>query len=384
MFGVKEAKTSMKETICSAIDCRQVINFYYRAGIRSVEPFCLGVIMPGDNELLLCYQVSGYSEFGGVVGWKLFRFSEIYNLEITSEHFTGIRPGYNPDDLFMTTIYCHVSTNMYDDIEPKKSQEPFTQPSDVSMIKLGTNTDADVEPKKSRKLFTSSYIRMIKLARKLNHNKKISGDIYFHPTERRIVVKSIDLSLPNPFCEVNRRPGARSSEKNRQYWEERWIEAYLINQAKNNDWKLKLQKNEYRFLLSQLKFRRDISKGERQGKILDLLLYNDEKQYLLVLELKSQANASVLNTAKSELGDYVTKLKEVIKTGDIAEAFGLKKEIKGIFVYLVWPKTDAEYNLGKYGLIEFDSIENPWERYKESGEDLEIRLTSEKGAFNLL
>ncbi len=43
------------------------------------------------------------------VGWKLYRASEISELEITGEPFSGDRPGYEPDNVEMTTIYCCVS-----------------------------------------------------------------------------------------------------------------------------------------------------------------------------------------------------------------------------------------------------------------------------------
>ncbi|MFC1914212.1 hypothetical protein ACFLXF_02950 [Chloroflexota bacterium] len=404
-------KTNIRSKVCSAIKSRQIIEFYYHGVDLWVEPFCLGIVQSdkADNEDLLCYQVGSYGELAEAVGWKLYRASEMKSLRTTDRVFSIDRPWFDLDNIIWKTIYCCVSKDGYDEIEPKKSDEHLT-PSDVSEIKLRKNTEVDVElkkskepftqsddhaikldiptdvdvkPEKPRRLFTPSYIRMIKLSRKLNHNKNISGDFYFHPTERKIVVKSIDLSLPNTLCEVNRRPISRLNEKNRQFCEKRWIEAYLINQAKHNDWKLKLEKNEYEFLLYQLKFRRGFIKGERQEKILDMLLYNDEKQCLVVLELKIQSDISVMNTTNIELADLVTKLKAVAETGEIAEAFGLG-EIKGIFAYLVWPENDMKHDFGKYGLIEFEKIENPWELYKERGKDLEVRFNSKKGAFNLL
>lgn len=413
IFRVKD-KTNIQSKICSAIKSRQIIEFFYHGMDLLVEPYCLGIVMSdkADNEGLLCYRVDSYGELGESLGWKLCRASEINNLRITDKAFSSDRPVYRLDNLRWKTIYCCVSQDWYDEVEPKKSDEPltpcdfsekeistniepFTQSDahaikhsaitfgDAHATKLDTITDVDVERAKLRKMFTRSYIRMIKLSRKLNQNKNISGDIYFHPTERKIIVKSIDLGLPNTLCEVNNRPKARLNERNIQYRGKRWVEAYLIKQAKNNNWNLKLQKNEYRFLLSQLKFRRDIRKGERQGKILDLLLFNDKKQYLVVLELRSQADISVMNIANIELTDLITKIKIAIETGEIAEAFGLE-EIKGIFTYLVCPRTDTKPDLGKYGLIEYDKIEKPWELYKESGKDLELRFDSKKGAFNLL
>ena len=97
----------MNRTICEAINSRQVIRFNYKGGLRTVEPFCHGISTAG-NEVLRGYQTSGYSESGDPVGWKLFRVSEISNLTITDELFSGTRPGYNPNDSAMATIHCHV------------------------------------------------------------------------------------------------------------------------------------------------------------------------------------------------------------------------------------------------------------------------------------
>ena len=114
---ITTARTRIRAAVCSAIKSRRVIEFYYHSGFRTVEPFCLGVTMPGeaDNVSLLCYQVGGYSEYGEPVGWKLFRASEMEDLEITGERFSGDRTGYNPDNLEMTTIYCCVSLGEYDE-----------------------------------------------------------------------------------------------------------------------------------------------------------------------------------------------------------------------------------------------------------------------------
>jgi len=54
------------------------------------------------------YQISGYSNSGRPVDWKLFRVAEMSNLSITSEYFDGIRPFYNPRDKAMSKICCHV------------------------------------------------------------------------------------------------------------------------------------------------------------------------------------------------------------------------------------------------------------------------------------
>lgn len=98
----------MKIEICSAINSKQVIEVYYNGGTRLVEPFCYGVHKNTNNEVLRCYQISGYSESGEPVGWKLFLATNISNLVITNKHFAGSREYYNPNDKAMTTIYCHI------------------------------------------------------------------------------------------------------------------------------------------------------------------------------------------------------------------------------------------------------------------------------------
>ena len=97
----------MNPAICEAIQARRVVRFYYGGGHRVVEPHCYGMSTAG-HEVLRGYQTSGYSESGESVGWKLFRVSEISGLEVTRETFAGARPGYNPNDSAMATIFCRL------------------------------------------------------------------------------------------------------------------------------------------------------------------------------------------------------------------------------------------------------------------------------------
>jgi len=124
MFAIGKTRTGMKTAVCSAISSRRLVEFYYRGGVRLVEPFCLGEIGPGDEGTLLCYQVSGYTRFGEPVGWKLYRFSEISKLEVVNENFTGTRPGYDPGNLEMTTVYCCVSTVADEETQPEETAGP--------------------------------------------------------------------------------------------------------------------------------------------------------------------------------------------------------------------------------------------------------------------
>ncbi len=98
----------MKSKICSAIDSKKVISFYYRGGIRFVEPYCYGLHKSTGDEVLRCYQVKGFSEFGEPFGWKFYPVNEISKLVITDNNFRGDRKDYNPDDTMMKKIICRI------------------------------------------------------------------------------------------------------------------------------------------------------------------------------------------------------------------------------------------------------------------------------------
>jgi len=97
----------MDSTICSAIDSRSVISFYYNGGQRIAEPFCHGSGKRGQ-ELLRAFQIGGYSESGNPVQWKLFRVGQMTDIIETGQRFDGYRPEYTPYDSAMRTIHCAV------------------------------------------------------------------------------------------------------------------------------------------------------------------------------------------------------------------------------------------------------------------------------------
>ena len=97
----------MNPAICTAISEKRVVRVFYGGGYRSVEPFCYGKDSIG-KELLRAYQVSGYSRSGDIPGWRLLDAQRMGRLTVTDTKFAGRRPGYNPDDSGMATIYCRV------------------------------------------------------------------------------------------------------------------------------------------------------------------------------------------------------------------------------------------------------------------------------------
>ncbi len=98
----------MNETIESAIQERHMLQFHYGGGLRTVEPFCLG--LSRANSLVLCaYQTAGHSNSNPSLGWRLFRVGDMKDLTMMAERFSRGRPGYNPDDSRMTKIVARFS-----------------------------------------------------------------------------------------------------------------------------------------------------------------------------------------------------------------------------------------------------------------------------------
>ena len=219
------------------------------------------------------------------------------------------------------------------------------------------------------KYFGPAFAKRVTRATK--RNRQETGNTYHHPTESRIVRKCIDLSCLKPLHAEGNKPKHPS--------EERWLEAYLIQRAKKNDWMLEMADKKWRFVSSQFKFREGEGKPARP---LDLLLYEPKTQQLVVLELKAKRGKKELNTAKKELADYVDRLNGGLKD-EIAKAFGPRvfgqERVSGVQGYIVWPRNgaadNAKYDFRPFGLIEYPRLEKPWDQYRRLGEDLVIEFT---------
>ena len=202
----------------------------------------------------------------------------------------------------------------------------------------------------------------------LERNRDKPGNIYYHPTEGGVIEKCISLSCQKPLHDAKEAHPKDSSS------EERWLEAYLIQQAKKNDWMLEMAGKKWKFLSSQFKFR---EAGEKAARPLDLLLYEPDTYKLVVLELKVERE---LAKAKQELGDYCGRLNGGLKD-EIAQVFGLER-VSGVQGYIVWPKNEAadnaKHDFGMFGVIEYPKLSNPWDEYKKLGENLVIEFTCVK------
>lgn len=205
-----------------------------------------------------------------------------------------------------------------------------------------------------QRLFTKEFSKRVHDAIDRNSNER--SDVYHHPSEQRIVRKCINLACQKPLHAVN------GDEHPSSHSEERWLEAYLIYQAKKNDWVLRLVDGEYKLLFSQLKFRRTPTE---KAQPLDLLVWDEKKRHLVVLELKAGKHGRRLKEAKVELDRYTKEINRI--KHEIEDVFGLG-DVRGVLGYIVWPSNPKgkKPNLGDWGLIEYPWVPEPWDKFRET------------------
>jgi hypothetical protein len=114
--GRKEGpiRPQTKEAIKNSIENRWLLNIYYEGdeetepGYRWCEPYCWGLRIKTNNNILRAYQYRGktLTEWG----WKTFRLDRISSTApLTSATFSKPRPKYNPNgDKHMTKIFMQV------------------------------------------------------------------------------------------------------------------------------------------------------------------------------------------------------------------------------------------------------------------------------------
>jgi hypothetical protein len=183
---ISAARDDRRLIICSAIRQLRPIEFYYHGGYRTVEPFALGIVLNSreDNESLLCYQTGGFSELLEVVGWKLYRVSDMEDIEVMKEHFTGDRPGYDPEKLEMVTVICCVRPLYHAEEEIK---EP---PKEEVRIESSPIPIPVYEPPPAPVVVPQPIIRY------LTHNELMERFRYAHP----MPIPELDTTLwPEPL-----------------------------------------------------------------------------------------------------------------------------------------------------------------------------------------
>ncbi len=184
VIRARRRNADKRETICDAIQQMRPIEFFYRGGYRTVEPFALGIVLTdrADNESLLCWQTRGLSELLEVQGWKLYRVSDMSEMVILNEHFTGDRPGYDPDNLEMAEVICCVRL-------AKKAEEPV-EPAPAPKLTLESSPIPPYVPP-PRAPEPEPIIRYI------THNELMERFRYAHP----LPIPELDTTLwPEPLA----------------------------------------------------------------------------------------------------------------------------------------------------------------------------------------
>ena len=97
----------MADRVCDAILKRSVIEFNYDGGVRIVEPHCHGFSSAG-KEVVLAYQIDGYSKSGDSSGWRLYEVAKITDLSFADAIFPIDRPGFDPQRSNLSYIHCCV------------------------------------------------------------------------------------------------------------------------------------------------------------------------------------------------------------------------------------------------------------------------------------
>ena len=99
-----------KEIICEAIRKRKLISFFYKGGIRIVEPYLLGLNKTTDNLTLSAWFLRGASESSSSPNWRNYLVEDMTSISILEASFNPNPPryGYNRLDSKMSAIYCRI------------------------------------------------------------------------------------------------------------------------------------------------------------------------------------------------------------------------------------------------------------------------------------
>lgn len=84
-----------------------VVTVYYDGdepggkGYRRIEPVCVGYSKSG-NLVIRAWDLDGASHTASIgekplPGWRMFRADKIFTYQPTTDNFTEVRPGYNPN-----------------------------------------------------------------------------------------------------------------------------------------------------------------------------------------------------------------------------------------------------------------------------------------------
>jgi hypothetical protein len=102
------ASTSIDHLLRVAIAQKRLVTFTLMGLTRRAEPHDYGIVHGAAR--LFFYQVGGQSRSGPPRGWRWARVSDISNLEVLDETFTGTRPAISGRHVHWDLLMASVST----------------------------------------------------------------------------------------------------------------------------------------------------------------------------------------------------------------------------------------------------------------------------------
>ena len=86
--------TNIVNILCEAKNLKKCVELHYDGHNRTVEIHAVGRNAKTGNTLLRCFQVSGGSNSGQPIAWKLMTVSKISNCSITGTRHVFLRLGF--------------------------------------------------------------------------------------------------------------------------------------------------------------------------------------------------------------------------------------------------------------------------------------------------
>ena len=96
----------MNPLICNAINEQHLLQLWWEGGARIVQPHAYGINTKG-NEMLRCWQVSGYSRRDGNKKWKPILVDHAHSFEILDDTFET-HFEYRMNDKHMIQIFAQI------------------------------------------------------------------------------------------------------------------------------------------------------------------------------------------------------------------------------------------------------------------------------------
>ena len=94
-----------QQEACAALRACKRLELRYDGFSRLVEVHAVGTTKD-DNDIMRVWQVSGGSQSGERMGWKLMSLDEAFAPHMTDQDSDAPRPGYKRGDAAMEYICC--------------------------------------------------------------------------------------------------------------------------------------------------------------------------------------------------------------------------------------------------------------------------------------